>query len=84
MKKRKRETTGRERERTEDEKIYEDMYITHTYNDSYIYMDVLEKTITERKKHHDTLLEDMDNSNIILCHMIWIIPLSHTQKKTKI
>ncbi len=44
-------------------------------------MYVLDKTITEREKHHDThdtLLEDMDNSNIILCYMIWIIPLSHT------
>ncbi len=44
-------------------------------------MYVLDKTITEREKHHDThdtLLEDMDNSNIILCYMIWNIPLSHT------
>ncbi len=46
-------------------------------------MYVLDKTITEREKHHDThdtLLEDMDNSNIILCYMIWIIPLSHSLK----
>jgi hypothetical protein len=62
-------------------KRYMKIYITHTYNDSYIYMYVLDKTITEREKHHDThdtLLEDMDNSNIILCYMIWNIPLSHT------
>ncbi len=50
-------------------------------------MYVLDKTITEREKHHDThdtLLEDMDNSNIILCYMIWIIPLSHTYNRSRI
>jgi len=38
-------------------------------------MYVLDKTITESEKHLDTLLEDMDNSIIILCYMIWISPL---------
>ncbi len=46
-------------------------------------MYVLDKTITEREKHHDThdtLLEDMDISIIILCYMIWIILLSHNNE----